>query len=226
MIKHGGKTWDAFRVVSDHLGVKVLRYMKVTGTRFQAHGQRGLSNFLINFWCMLLFTENFVEQGLGVGSLVTKKIYRKVIGMPKKLTQFGWFAAVILFHKVLNETSQLSLFTESDSVLIHQLSSKIKETCFNLQEISEEDYEYFPSNVEIIDEDLENDLIVITPTSNGAENNEEFQLTGVVEDKVKVDAIRQDMTRLEHYRKIGKDLGDESLDAMKFLMLMNGVQRM
>ena len=146
--------------------------------------------------------------------------------MPKKLTQFGWFAAVILFHKVLNETSQLSLFTESDSVLIHQLSSKIKETCFNLQEISEEDYEYLPSNVEIIDEDLENDLIVITPTSNGAENNEEFQLTGVVEDKVKVDAIRQDMTRLEHYRKIGKDLGDKSLDAMKFLMLMNGVQRM
>ena len=145
----------------------------------------------------------------------------------KKLTQFGWFAAVILFHKVLNETSQLSLFTESDSVLIHQLSSKIKETCFNLQEISEEEgYEYLPSNAEIIDEDLENDLIVITPTSNGTENNEEFQLTGVVEDKVKVDAIRQDMTRLEHYRKIGKDLGDKSLDAMKFLMLMNGVQRM
>ena len=45
---------------------------------------------------------------------------------------------------------------ESDSVLIYQLSSKIKETCFNLQEISEEeDYEYLPSNVEIIDEDLE-----------------------------------------------------------------------
>ena len=74
------------------------------------------------------------------------------------------------------------------------MSSKIKETCFNLQEISEgEDYEYLPSNVEIIDEDLENDLIVIAPTSNGAENNEQFQLTGVAEDKVKVDTIRQDL---------------------------------
>ena len=45
MVKDNGKTWDAFRVVGDRLGVKVLRYTKVTGTRFQAHVQRGLSNF-------------------------------------------------------------------------------------------------------------------------------------------------------------------------------------
>ena len=93
---------------------------------------------------------------------------------------FGWFATAILFYKVLNKTSQLSLCIESYSVLIYQLSSKIKETCFNLQEIlEEEDYKYLPSNVETVDEDLENDLIVITPTSNGTENNKEFQLTGV-----------------------------------------------
>ena len=79
---------------------------------------------------------------------------------------------------------QLSLYTEEDWVLLYQLSSKIKEKCFNLQEIlEEEDYEYLPSNVEIIAEDLENDLIVITPTSNDAENNEEFQLTGVAKVK-------------------------------------------
>ena len=207
MMKDGGKTWDAFRVVGDCLGVKFLHYMKVTGTRFQAHVQQGLSNFLINFWCMLLFAEIFVEEGLSIGSLVTKNIYPKVIGMQKEFMQFGWFAAVILFHKVLNETSRLSLFTESHSVLIYQFSTNIKETRFNLQEISEEDYEYFPSNVEIIDEDLENDITVTTPTSNGAENNEEFQFTGVAEDKVKVDALTQDMIRLKHYRKIGKDLG-------------------
>ena len=132
--------------------------------------------------------------------------------------QFGWFAAAILFYKVLNETSQFSLYMESDSVLIYQLSSKIKETCFNLQEISEEDYEYFPSNVEIIDEDLENDLIVITPTSNGAENNEEFQLTGVAEDKVKVDTIRQDLLSVIQEnitKRFKKILEDKSLDAMK-----------
>ena len=35
-------------------------------------------------------------------------------------------------------------------------------------------YEFLPSNVEITDEDLENDLIVITPTSNGAENKKNF----------------------------------------------------
>ena len=69
----------------------------------------------------------------------------------------------------------MSLCIESYSVLIYQLSSKIKETCFNLQEIlEEEDYKYLPSNVEIIDKDLENDSIVITTTSNGPENNKEF----------------------------------------------------
>ena len=156
--------------------------------------QRGLPNFLRNFWCMLLFADNVVEQGLGVDSLVTKKMYPKIIGMRKKFMQFGWFATAILFYKVLNETSQLSLYIESDSVLIYQLSSKIKETCFNLQEVSEEeDYEYLPSNLEITNKDLENDLPVITRTSNGAENNKEFQLTGVAEDKVKVDTIRQDL---------------------------------
>ena len=60
-----------------------------------------------------------------------------------------------------------------------------------MQEILEEqDCEYLPSNVAIIDEDLENDLIVITPTSNGIENNEEFQLTDVAEGRVKVDTFR------------------------------------
>ena len=81
-------------------------------------------------------------------------------------------------------------------------------------------YEFLPSNVEITDEDLENDLIVITPASNGAENNKEFQLTGVAEDKVKVDTIRQDLLSVvqenitERFKKI---LEDESLDAMKLL---------
>ena len=180
MMKDSGKTWDAFQVVSDCLGLKVLRYTKVMGTYFQAHVQQGLSNFLRNFWCMLLFAENVVGQSSGVDSLVTKKMYPKIIGMRTKFTQFDWFAAAIPFYKVLNETSQLALYMESDSVLIYQLSSKIKETCFNLQEIlEEEDYKYLPSNVETVDEDLENDLIVITPTSNGTENNKEFQLTGV-----------------------------------------------
>ena len=79
---------------------------------------------------------------------------------------------------------------ESDLVLIYQLSSKIKERCFNLEILEEQDCQYLPSNVEIIDEDLENDLIVITPTFNGVENNEEFQLTDVAEGKVKVETIR------------------------------------
>ena len=114
---------------------------------------------------------------------------------------------------------QLSLHMESDSVIIYQLNSKVKETCFNLQDILEEvDYEYLPSNVEIIDKDLENDLIVITPTSNGAENNEEFQLTGVAEDKVKVDTIRQDLLSVIQEnitKRFKKILEDKSLDAMK-----------
>ena len=49
MMKDIGKTWDAFWVVSDRLVVKVLRYTKVMVTRFQAHVQWVLSNFLKNF---------------------------------------------------------------------------------------------------------------------------------------------------------------------------------
>ena len=114
-------------MVGDRLGVKILRYTKVTGTHFQAHVQRSLSIILRNFLCMLLFAENVVKQGSGVDSLVTKKMYPKIIGVRKKFTQFGWFAAAILVYKVLNKTSQLSLYMENDSVLIYQLSSKIKE---------------------------------------------------------------------------------------------------
>ena len=88
-----------------------------------------------------------------------------------------------------------------------------------MQEISEEeDHKYLSSNFEIIDKDLENDLIVITPTSNGAENNKEFHLTGVVEGKVKVDMIRQDLLSVIQEnitKRFKKILEDESLDAMK-----------
>ena len=88
-----------------------------------------------------------------------------------------------------------------------------------MQEISEEeDYKYLSSNFEIIDKDLENDLIVITPTSNCAENNKEFQLTGVAEGKVKVDMIRQDLLSVIQEnitKRFKKILEDESLDAMK-----------
>ena len=88
-----------------------------------------------------------------------------------------------------------------------------------MQEISEEeDCEYLSSNVDVVDKDLEDDLIVITPTSNDAENSEEFQLTGVTEDKVKVDTIRQDLLSViqdnmtERFEKI---LEDKSLDAIR-----------
>ena len=40
MMKDSGKTWDVFWVVGDRLGVKVLRYTKVTVTHFQAHVPR------------------------------------------------------------------------------------------------------------------------------------------------------------------------------------------
>ena len=64
-----------------------------------------------------LFAENVVKEGSGIDSLVTKKMYPKIIVMRKKFMQSGWFAVAILFYKVLNETSQLSLHMESDSVI-------------------------------------------------------------------------------------------------------------
>ena len=88
-----------------------------------------------------------------------------------------------------------------------------------MQEISEEeDYQCLPSNVETINENLENGLIVRTPTFNGAENNKEFQLAGVTEGKVKVDLIRQDLLSIIQENiteRLEKILEDESLDAMK-----------
>ena len=66
--------------------------------------------------------------------------------------------------------------------------------------------------------DLENDLIVITRTSNCAENNKEFQLTGVADDKVKVDTIRQDLGNViqgDITKRFEKILEDEKLDAIK-----------
>ena len=81
MMKDSGKTWDAFRVVGDCFRVKVLQYMKVTGTCFQVHVQQVVWNFLRNFWWMLLLAENIVEQSSGVDSLVTKKMYPKIVGM-------------------------------------------------------------------------------------------------------------------------------------------------
>ena len=95
-MKDSGNMWDAFRVVGDRLGVKVLRYTKVTRTCFQAHVQRGLSNFLRNFWCMLLFAVNIVEQRSGVDALVTKNMYPKIIGIPKN--SHNWVGLLLPFY--------------------------------------------------------------------------------------------------------------------------------
>ena len=161
------------------------------GDSFPGSCAAGLIEFSEEFSVNAITSRECCGTGFGRWLVSYQKMYPKIIGMRKKFPQYGWLAAAILFCKVYNKTWQLSLYMESDSVLIYHLSSKIKETCFNLQEILEEqDCEYLPSNVAIIDEDLENDLIVITPTSNGVENNEEFQLTDVAEGRVKVDTFR------------------------------------
>ena len=65
MMKDSGKTWDAFRVVGDHLGVKVLQYTKVTWTHFQAHVQWGLSNFLRKFFVHAIICRECCGTGFG-----------------------------------------------------------------------------------------------------------------------------------------------------------------
>ena len=61
-----------------------------------------LSNFLRNFWCMLLFAENVVGQGSGIESLVTKKMCPKIIGMRKKKIHAVWL--VCCCHSILQSS--------------------------------------------------------------------------------------------------------------------------
>ena len=64
--------------------------------------QQGLSDFLRNFWCMLLFAENVVEQDSGIDSLVTKKMFPKIIGMQKKIIYAVWL--VCYCHSILQSS--------------------------------------------------------------------------------------------------------------------------
>ena len=79
----------------------------------------GFVEFTEEFLVHTIICRECCGTGFSVDSLVTKKMYQKIIGMQKKFTQFGWFAAAILFYKVLNETLHLSLYMERDSVLIY-----------------------------------------------------------------------------------------------------------
>ena len=196
MMKDSGKTWRIFQEIGERIGVKVLRFTKVSGTRFQPHVRRGLSNFLRNFLCLLLFAQNVEEQGSGKDALVTKIMYPKIIGYRKKWNKFEWVATATLCYRVLIETTQLSLNMESDSILIYQLYEKIREMGSNITQISEEtNYEYLPSNMKINDKETENnDSIAVQVTSGTATDtaeqpSDEFILKNV---QKAVDKLRQE----------------------------------
>ena len=169
LFKDSGRSWRLFQLVGETIGLNVLRYTKVTGTRFQPHVKRGLSNFFRNFLPILLFAENVEEQGNGKDAIVTRLMFPKIIGLHKKWSMFEWIGVANLFYKVLLETSYLSLSMENNSVLLYELYGFLRDICCNLQElVDDEDYEYLPKSVTVSNENEDEDLIDIEVTAMNA----------------------------------------------------------
>ena len=168
LFKNSGKSWRLFRVVGETLGLNVLRYTKVHGTRFQAHIHRGLSNFIRNFLPFLLFTENAEEQGKGKDGIVTRKLYPKIVGFRKDWTKYSTIAIANLFFKVLSETSKLALIMETDSVLIYQLLDAIHDASSNLNDLISDKDEPLPTNIDIITEQPEKDSMIVKVSAASA----------------------------------------------------------
>lgn len=160
LFKNSGKSWRMFRLAGEQLGLQVLRYTKVHGTRFQAHMHQGLSNFLRNLLCFLLFCENVEEAGSGKDAIVTKKMYPKIVGFRKEWSNYKTIATANLYFQVLCETSRLCLTMESNSVLIYDVLEAVRSVQTNLKELSEdESVEELPANIKVIKDNREKDVI-------------------------------------------------------------------
>ena len=149
MFRNSGKSWRLYQLVGESMAVRVLRFIRCGGTRFQTHTRNALANFLRNFLVSLLFVENCEEQGNGKHSLVTKEMYPKIVGYRKKWSNFEFIGSANLYYQVLKETAHLSLLMQSDNALIYHVWDAVKETCNNLRDIQNDDnYDYFPFNIE------------------------------------------------------------------------------
>ena len=62
------------------------------------------------------------------------------------------FRSQVIFFDVLNETADLSLLFESESILIYQVKNAVEEILDNLRDISnDDDYDEMPFNVKVTD---------------------------------------------------------------------------
>ena len=124
-----------------------------------------MSNYLQNFLCYLLFAENGEEHGSDKNALVTKAVFSNIVGFRQKWITFEWTALANLFYKVLNKTSNLSCLLKSNSILVYQLYEFVRDTAYNLGEISsDDDYDYLLPTVKIIKGDSEEDSILVQVT--------------------------------------------------------------
>ena len=67
----------------------------------------------------MLFAENVEEQVSGKESLVTKKMYPKIIGFKKKWKELKFLASANTFFGVLNETAHVFYLMEGDAAMIY-----------------------------------------------------------------------------------------------------------
>ena len=97
-----------------------------------------------------MLAENVEEQGDG-NELVTKEMFPKIVGFQTKWSKFLFIATANVYFEVLNETAHLSLLTESDGIMIHQVVDFKQELPDNLTDLSRsKDYNFLPLNVEEI----------------------------------------------------------------------------
>ena len=227
LFRNSGKSWRIYQLLGEKLEINVLRFVRCTGTRFQAHTLKALANFIRNLLVSLLFVENVEQQGSGVNSIVTKEMYSKLVGFRKKWGKFEFVATTNLYYRVLRETSHLSLVMESESILIYQVANAVKEACEALKDVKDEDgYDYLPFNVEYVGDGDENNFLMrdsrIVQVSAANENlkqtkmmseedrkeceskihvvKDKFNLFNVTSGKVKVDKTRNDFST-SYYRK-------------------------
>ena len=89
-------------------------------------------------------------------------MFSKTVDFRGKKTNFEWIAIANLLYQVLNETSSLSYLLQSSSTLVYQLHEFVRDTAYNLSELSSgDDYDYLPPTVKMIEGDSKEDSMLV-----------------------------------------------------------------
>ena len=136
----------------------MLRFTRFNGTRFQGHTRGALDNFLRNYLACCVFAENAIANN----SLLTAEMQARMRGCLNKWLSYEQLIRTQFYKLVLEQTSLISLKSQSNITLIYEMRKTIQQTNENLTEITEENVILpFPSN-DITHEDDDNIIISVS----------------------------------------------------------------